>query len=194
MRSTILASFVAIGLSTMGAHAATCSAFQEGGITPNSGCFFGETFNGNSGNDSPAALSADMVFGQTDWSLLAKDNSVGDVNAPDEGDSSLFSLVGSLQNGTMTIAQSVFDTYSYVAVVLKAGNANTGGWIAYDVSSTVLSYNSIFPTNNGVLDLSHISLYGTGTPTVSTVPLPAGGLLLLGGLGAFAAVKRRKKS
>lgn len=37
--------------------------------------------------------------------------------------------------------------------------------------------------------LSHVSLYGTPAP----IPLPAAGWLLLGGLGAFATVGRRRK-
>ncbi len=167
---------------------------ETGGIDPSEACVVGETFNGMSGNDSADALNADTVFGQIGWELVARDNSVGDGAAPDTGDAAAFGLSGSLTDGTMTISDSVFEEYANVAVVLKAGNATTGGWIAYLVESADLVYTSIFPTGSDFRDLSHISLYGSGVNnSMPSVPLPAAGWMLLAGLGGLVAAKRRKR-
>ncbi len=45
--------------------------------------------------------------------------------------------------------------------------------------------------NTELGDISHVSFYNTGEPTV--IPLPAAGWLLLGSLGGIAALKRRRK-
>jgi hypothetical protein len=41
--------------------------------------------------------------------------------------------------------------------------------------------------------LSHVNVYGIEDVTPAPVPLPASALLLLGGIGGFAALRRRKK-
>jgi len=182
----------ALGLSSMAASAAVCSLVVDGGVTPNDACVVGETFIGGSGNENAGTLNADMVFGSDDWEFIAKDNEDDGLGTPDEGDSSAFLVDGDATGGSMTIADFVFDMYATVAVVLKSGGgADPDGWVAYEVSSTDLEYASIFSNRGGFADISHISLYGSGVG-VPEVPLPAGGVLLLAGLGAFAAVKRRK--
>jgi hypothetical protein len=73
--------------------------------------------------------------------------------------------------------------------------AHNTGYIATftpEVSGlTLLSFNS-FPNANVRID--EITLRGPQTPTPSAVPLPAAGWLLIGGLGALAAVRRRTKA
>ena len=183
---------VAAALSVMAASAsaATCTTPVALGVQPSVDCHLGTTGQGGSGNDAPSFLNGEGVFSQTDWEIIAKDN---DLDGTDEGNAAAMTVTGSLTSGGISIADFVFDTYSKVAVVLKSGNGVPAFWVAYEVQkiSGDYDYVSIFlNSNNGKQkDLSHISLYGAGK--MSAVPLPAGGLLLLTGLGAF--VIRRKR-
>jgi len=97
-------------------------------------------------------------------------------------------LLGGL-SGTVTIDLSVFsDTYSAIAVGLKSGGPKTDNrWAVFGLEPTVTSFDwAIEVKTQG---LSHMVLYGV----VTTIPLPASGLLLLGGLGGIAALRRRRK-
>lgn len=65
-----------------------------------------------------------------------------------------------------------------------------------DGGSGPLLYNTTFDLNSFFIAYARTSLVGEPRYTldpVSAVPLPAGGLLLLTGFGAVAALKRRKK-
>ena len=199
MKKLFLAALAAsiVGFSG-GANAATCTAAVALGVTPNQGCHVGTTGVGGSGNDSESILDGETLFGETNWTQIAKDN---DLNGTDSGDAAALTVTGSLISGTLDIADFVFSTYAKVAVVLKSGggNATPDFWVAYDVAdiNSVYSYTSIFLNNNNSnqKNLSHISLYGTGVgPGGGTIPLPAAGWLLVAGLGGLVAVGRKKKS
>lgn len=170
------------------ASAATCTVAVAGALTPSDACYVGVA-----SNDSAATLTSEMVFGVDDWEFLAKDN---DLDGTDEGDASLLSVMGTTLSGTLTIAQSVFDTYGSVSVVLKGPNSKNSTpntFVAYLVRSAELyTYVSPFTGRNGqVQDISHVSLYG-GAVTPPTVPLPATLFLLAGAVGGFGALRRRK--
>lgn len=88
------------------------------------------------------------------------------------------------QSGTWTTP----DPVDYITV--KASNS----YIVYDAGGLMTgNWSTMGILNNGGRqpNVSHIS-YWSGPGSVSTVPLPATGLMLLAGLGGFAAAKRRK--
>lgn len=169
------------------ASAATCPATVAGALTPRSGCF-----QNLSGNDSASALSG--VFGVTHRVRPAKDN---DLNGTDRGDATLLTVTGTRKEGTITVAQSVFNMYGSVSLVLKgpdSAQSTPSSFIACLVTSAAsFTYACpYFTRNNRQQDLSHISLYAGDPTPPPAVPLPATVVLLAGALGGLGALRRRK--
>ena len=183
-----------------GASAATCTSAEAMGVKPNAGCEVGSTNNDklNVGDDKELQVNIDQLFGMDDWVFLAKDDfGDGGPNGTDEGDASLLTASGSTTAGSFSIAQSVFDAYKSVLVVLKGGQGKTTqenyiGYLVVDSDTNAFAYMSPFfnPKNQNPKGISHISLYGSGE--MSPIPLPAAGWMLLAGLGGLAAARRRK--
>ncbi len=147
---------------------------------------------GLSNNDSESALGAipGVFEAPPAWTLSDKsdDNAAGDPIT-------LSGFVTQAQGGNWSI--SAFPELTQLAIVLKAGQT----WAAFLLEPFITS--GTWTTDR---NLSHASLYyrtceagdpGCGVrdePPTSPIPLPAAGWLLLGGLGALAAVRRRKKA
>lgn len=189
---------VAFALATGSASAATCDAVVVTGIDPHAGCYVGEDGVGGSGNDSAALLNAvipDGLFGLDTWEFIAKDN---DLDGTDEGVASAMTVTGSLITGTITLADTIFDLYDHIAIVLKSGRGlDPEFWVAYKAVDGVFEYDytSIFVNKKGEIGaLSHISLYGTPATDMPPVPLPAAGWMLIAGIGGLAALRRRKRA
>ncbi len=134
---------------------------------------------GISGNDAGAQgyfASNPTVFGLDGWTLAYK------VDPGIDGDGEIVLNPGHPGVGSNGGNWSVdtFNGYLDVVVALKAGN----GFDLYKVDTDFLS--GEWTTSKG---LSHFSIWYTGDQ-MSQVPLPASGLLLLGGLFGLRTLRK----
>lgn len=139
-----------------------------------------------SGNDTTliSDLNGGLFSGlTTDWSLFGKsDDNSGTVTAPE------------VINGAWSVNFSP-DAYSVFAISLKASTS----WVVYlfDLRPDADSLFGGGFTTTGLLNngnqtpaLSHMSV---AVWDGAVVPIPATGLLLIGGLGCLAALRRRRQ-
>lgn len=162
--------------------------------------------------EGDASLVTCLDHGTTYTGQIFTDNNVGYEFIVETENSNSIDLGGSLSGYLNAVNSSLFGglsgqiefkdpgTYDVYAILLKFGK-NTDvseGWFAFEVSLGGLSMLTIdwslfFDDGIGVKtdqwQLSHTGLYGKDT---TTIPLPAGGLLLLTALGGMALVRRRK--
>lgn len=170
-------------------------------------------FDANVNNDSQDALNSAEFFGITSWSLLGK---IDDGQSSDLIDLDVDSI-GNV-SGSFSFDSSIWDDDDEIIVVLKGGVTSVGGgsarggkpaikgkpavtgkpdivhgvkWSAYLLTQDV--YEGFWIYGHGskgqLKDLSHLSIYGSGT---AVIPVPAAVWLFGSGLIALAVVSRRK--
>lgn len=173
-----------LALAGGAASAATCTGSFGGGqtttFTVNQLVPTGSTVDAicvNNSNDSVGAVS--NFFGVDNWML-------GDKSGDESGGDDVVSFGTEFTQGSSSGSWEILnpDNYSSIMLVLKAGN--TFGAFLLD-SAEIMA--GTWSTSRG---LSHASVYYGGEPTPAPVPLPASAVLLMAGIGGFAALRRRK--
>lgn len=182
-------------LMATGASAATCTGADRSisltSATATTACYAYGTGNIN-GNIAQDPLLNGTSMGKNTFKLVSGPV-ISSLTLLDKSDAS-----GEVKDGVLhTISKNSFtlgdvSSYSSLIVALKIGNNGEPGWAAFKVSSAGVFNFLVDPKQGG--GLSHVNVYGIEDVAPAPVPLPASALLLLGGVGGLAALRRRKKA
>lgn len=195
-------------LMATGASAATCTGADRSisltSATATTACYAYGLGNVN-GNISQDPILNGMTMGGNTFTLVSGPV-ISSLTLLDKSDASGEvkdgALTGTLSGGTEEPGKNgnLFGTftlgdvsgYSSLIIALKVGNSGDPGWASFKVASAGVFDFLVSPKQGG--GLSHVNVYGIEDVMPAPVPLPAPALLLLGGLGSFAALRRRRKA
>ena len=197
----------AVGVATMlssGAYAATMDMCADGSGSPNDPADGGDRYmtleadsglvecvgwgtgNFGEGNSDDEDLLAAYLLSEFDVELLQLIDKSDDNSSGSDPDA----LIGSLTSGLGgDFSIDTTPEYPYYLLVFKyGGGRGDPDWFAFLLDNEAASDDSlVWDTSSGFQNgLSHVDLY-------AAVPLPAAGLLLLGGLGGLSLLRRRKR-
>lgn len=127
------------------------------------------------------------LFGTSNWTLDSRYDANGSYNP--NGILTISNVSSNMLSGDWSV--SSWAGIGSAMLVIKGGSG-FASYLLDMTAGTLGQWVTYALTNNGgnTPQVSHISLYTTPAP----VPVPAAGLLLVGGLGAIAALRRRRKS
>lgn len=191
----------AVGGVTVTGFAPTGDAFDcagafEGNDTGNSSDFLAEL---NAGNIFANFGSGDLG---SVWTLLGKsDDGQPSVTVSGTGQTGTWQATGVQVHTVVTVkASDCFSAFLFSPLT----TSNVSG--TFDVSEAGITVpqgqsGTCYDENGPVPGISHLSVFVAGgfpppgpDPEINPIPLPAAGWLLIGGLGALAAVRRRRKA
>lgn len=191
--------------ATGSAHASTMATCPDNAslsrtftLDPSTGCYaYGVgNINGNIGQDP--ILNGATTGGNT-FNLGAGSTVIPGLVYLDASNATNGALNGAIggavddaKSGTLTVTGT--SAWTNLILAIKVGNGDPT-WAAFNIAGDGSYAFTITPTQGS--GLSHVMLYGVdgggGGGGGPTVPLPASGLLLIGGLSGIAALRRRRR-